>query len=571
MFLIFPLVIEGQMNHNIDSLLIMLKTSTDTQSIDILNTLALIYSDSSAENTIGYASRAREISKKMGDKEREAISLKWIGIGNYEKGDYPSAIANFKRSLNIQDSLANNDEILVLLNQIGSAYKNYGDYKTGIEYLIMASRKQDELHDSLGLAMSYANIGNIFKTIESNQMALDYYTKCQKLVEKLQHPYGMALSYMNIGMINKDMMLYDNAVENYQKAIKIFSDIQAIDGLVASYGNLSEVLSEQGKFQEANLVLNKTEALLKENKMKSQLLEVYLMYGKNFKKMGKYSEAIEYLNNALKEAEQTKQIAKQKEVYDELAEVWAETNNFKKAFHYKNKFYRISDSIGDIETRKAISEIQTKYETEKKEIENILLKNENKIKTLKLESRNKTIIWLSLGVMLFALLITIILILYRKKNKAYNHLVKQNLFLAKMEYNILKPSQETKGTDFVKETASEESHLVKKLEDFMLEEKPFLYGAITLDEIAKRMAINRSYLSKTINEHFGKNFNEFINEYRIMIARQLLTDPSKNHFSIEGIGQMAGFNSKSTFYSCFKKSTGLTPSYYRKSVSKIIP
>lgn len=402
-------------------------------------------------------------------------------------------------------------------------------------------------------------------------MALAYYTKCQKLVEKLQHPYGMALSYMNIGMINKNMMLYDKAVENYQKAIQIFSDIQAMDGLAASYGNLSEALSEQGKFQEAIGALKKSEALLKENKMESQLLEVYLLYGTNLKKMGKYSEAIEYLNKALKEAEQTKQIAKQKEAYGELADVWAETNNFEKAFHYKNRFYRIKDSIGDIETRKEISEIQTKYETEKREKENILLKNENKIKSLKLESRDKAIIWLSLGVMLFGILITIIFILYRKKNKAYNHLVKQNLLLAKKDYNNFKPADETTVADPFKATASKENHLVKKLEDFMLKEKPFLYSAITLDEIAKRMAINRSYLSNTINEHFGKNFNEFINEYRIMIARQLLTDLTMNHFSIEGIGQMAGFNSKSTFYSCFKKSTGLTPSYYRKSVNKINP
>lgn len=96
----------------------------------------------------------------------------------------------------------------------------------------------------------------------------------------------------------------------------------------------------------------------------------------------------------------------------------------------------------------------------------------------------------------------------------------------------------------------------------MAEEKPWLDPELTLSELARRLNTNASVLSSAINRAFGKNFNDFVNEYRVEAVKQLLKDPAARHLSLLGIGLECGFNSKSTFNRAFRKATGVAPSAY---------
>lgn len=98
----------------------------------------------------------------------------------------------------------------------------------------------------------------------------------------------------------------------------------------------------------------------------------------------------------------------------------------------------------------------------------------------------------------------------------------------------------------------------------MREEKLFMEPDVTLDHLAERLEIPSRDLSMLINRHFGVNFYEFINRYRVEEARRLLrTDTDK---TITDIYLEVGFNSKSVFNTFFKKITSVTPSQYRKGV-----
>lgn len=77
------------------------------------------------------------------------------------------------------------------------------------------------------------------------------------------------------------------------------------------------------------------------------------------------------------------------------------------------------------------------------------------------------------------------------------------------------------------------------------EKELFLNPNLTLDETAKEMKTSKHLLSQYLNEKLGKSFTNFINEYRIEKAKELLQH--KNNYTIEGLGYECGFNSKSTF------------------------
>ncbi len=113
----------------------------------------------------------------------------------------------------------------------------------------------------------------------------------------------------------------------------------------------------------------------------------------------------------------------------------------------------------------------------------------------------------------------------------------------------------------------DKSEFARKIQSYIEKEKLYLNPNLTIESLADTLNINRYYISQVINEQMGKNFSDFINHYRVEETKALLQDPKKDHYKILAIGYEAGFNSKTTFNTTFKKFTGMSPSQYRKQQS----
>lgn len=119
-----------------------------------------------------------------------------------------------------------------------------------------------------------------------------------------------------------------------------------------------------------------------------------------------------------------------------------------------------------------------------------------------------------------------------------------------------------------KKWSDEEAKLwLNQLEQLMDNKQLFRNPNLKLQDLAQELRLSPHQLSQFLNDHLGKNFTQFINEYRIHEACKLLETDTL--LSIEGIGDEVGFNSKSTFFSSFKKVKGLTPAKYRQYIVKI--
>lgn len=105
-----------------------------------------------------------------------------------------------------------------------------------------------------------------------------------------------------------------------------------------------------------------------------------------------------------------------------------------------------------------------------------------------------------------------------------------------------------------------------KLKKYMVDEKPFLDPALTIQDVSKEMNVPVRELSVLINHQLGQHFYDFVNTYRIENAMEILKDPSKTKVTILEILYEVGFNSKSSFNTAFKKHTGNTPTAYRKAL-----
>lgn len=109
---------------------------------------------------------------------------------------------------------------------------------------------------------------------------------------------------------------------------------------------------------------------------------------------------------------------------------------------------------------------------------------------------------------------------------------------------------------------------LKKLEEIMKTEKPFLDAGFSLPALAKRLGISTHHLSQILNEELGQTFFDFLASHRIAEAKVLLCAEDSSYIKIEEIAQMVGYNSKSAFNTAFRKNTGLTPSEFKKQSVK---
>jgi AraC-like DNA-binding protein len=103
-----------------------------------------------------------------------------------------------------------------------------------------------------------------------------------------------------------------------------------------------------------------------------------------------------------------------------------------------------------------------------------------------------------------------------------------------------------------------------KLNNYFVDERPYLNPDLRLAELANHFQVNISTLSTIINQCFDKNFNDLVNEYRVNAFCKNIEAGQLSQFTLLSIAYDAGFNSKTTFNRAFKKQLGMSPSDYVK-------
>lgn len=142
----------------------------------------------------------------------------------------------------------------------------------------------------------------------------------------------------------------------------------------------------------------------------------------------------------------------------------------------------------------------------------------------------------------------------------YKGLFQQSIFSNIPESTILEAVSPEWKHKVIDETIS------LNLQNYMDTFKPHRDSELTLTSLAQKTNMSRNQLSEVVNSSLGCNFYDFVNKYRVEDVKQLMSNPKFKDYTLLAIAYEAGFPSKSTFNSVFKKNTGLTPSEYRNSL-----
>jgi AraC-like DNA-binding protein len=108
----------------------------------------------------------------------------------------------------------------------------------------------------------------------------------------------------------------------------------------------------------------------------------------------------------------------------------------------------------------------------------------------------------------------------------------------------------------------------KRLKRIMKSKRLYTKPDITLPQLAQTIDCSVNHLSQVINSGLGMSFFDYVNHYRIELAKELLADPDERYNTVLNIAFAVGFNSNSAFYTAFRKHVGQTPAQYRKRFSR---
>lgn len=161
-----------------------------------------------------------------------------------------------------------------------------------------------------------------------------------------------------------------------------------------------------------------------------------------------------------------------------------------------------------------------------------------------------------LGLTVFLLLMFIVFMLFKA-------LRNPEIFALLEEKEVKAAAQQVKYASSAL-PVSEKTLILATLQQYMQTNQPYLEAELTLDKLAGLVGVKPKALSQVINELLQQNFFEFVNFYRIEEAKRLLTNPADKKVTVIEIMYQAGFNSKSSFNTLFKKATGLTPGDFKR-------
>ncbi|MCK4662040.1 MAG: tetratricopeptide repeat protein [Bacteroidales bacterium] len=494
-----------------------------------------------------------------------------LSANSYFKGDNRLILNYCTKALKIAEDNNYNEDKANIFNNIGIAYLKLGDYEKAIENWLLALKIYEQFNDIKMIAGCNINIGVLFMEINDFDNSLEYMNKALELCIKLDDTRNQSVCLKNIGSVYYKQKRYNEALKNYNKSLELEQKNNNLDGISTDYNNLGSVYYELKKFDVATKYFTKSRKIYEQLGNKRGIAHYYLNIAKIETKLKKYILAEEYCLKSIELFEQINEPDKQQESLEQLTTIYKLSEKYKKAFNTHIEASTLKDSLFNIEKAQKIAQLEEKYLNEKLEKQNLALKFESDLKQTEISQQKKLLNIYLIAFILSVIAISIILIQFRKKNIAYKFLVKKNLDLLskEQELKIFKLNKSNKQrkitvTDNIKE------EILEKLEQLLDNEKVFRDFDLTIDKLAKSISTNRNYLSQTIYKEFGKNFNDFINEYRVKEVMLMFSNPKKNsEFSIAGIANEVGFRAISSFIHAFKKYTGITPSEFRHKTNSL--
>lgn len=381
--------VSNAQQNKTDSLLSVLKTcNEDTSKVNTLNSLSRNYANiGKYELAMRYAQQAFQLSEKLNFKKGTAAALNNIGVVNWNTGNYEKALDIFSKSLKINEEIGNKKGIAIGYNNIGLIFLNQGNYEMALNNFLKSLKIKEEIGDKQGIGMSYLNMGNIYLKQDHYDKALDFFTKSLHINIETGNKTYEATNLNNIGIVYVLQGNSEKALDNYLKSLKIREEINDKNGVAMSYSNIGLIYYEQNDYNKALENQLKAVKINMEIGNKQGIAVSYTNIANIYMNQKKFDDALHYLSQSLSMLKPIGFKDGIKDAYASLSDLFEKKGDYNQAYKYHKLFSAIKDTLFNEQSSKQMAEMNTKYDSEKKDKE--LIKKDAEINKQLAESEKQ--------------------------------------------------------------------------------------------------------------------------------------------------------------------------------------
>jgi serine phosphatase RsbU (regulator of sigma subunit) len=413
-----------------DSLLQAIQETEETDTAKV--TLYAYYSEninnSDATAAKEYAEKGIQLGKKLKHKVGTSHSYNALGLAEQGLGNYDASVAAFEKSIEMDIEIGRTCVVATPISNMAESFRLTSQFDKALEHYRKAMSIHIDCGDSNGAAKSLVNIGIVYDVQGKVTEAMEQYMQALPTFERAKNDQAVSSVLLNIGILHYRMKDLDKAIEFHRRSAVLKKKVNDRYGTAHIFNNIGSFYIQGGNldsgayYMEQSLVLRKKlndkqgismslsnlgriyvhrenyskaeqyylEAMVIKEEIKDLkgLISVYSGLADIRQHHKDYAKAITYYLKSLEMAKSLGVKSLEETMYHHLATVNAEKGDFRKAYDYLMEFALLRDTLLNESRTKQISELNTKYETEKKEQEISLLSQKQKIDSLTISQQD---------------------------------------------------------------------------------------------------------------------------------------------------------------------------------------
>ena len=484
-----------------------------------------LYDNLELDESLLYTDSALFLAKSLNDNNLIAKIKHRKGIIYYGKTDFLNSLENLNASLKTRDSVF----LAKCYSDIATIYAHLGNYNSASDYYHKSIKLHQRNGNLEGVADVGLNLANVYMRYNDYRATLKLQFSALQYYEQNSMQIDIAACYSNIGATYIGINELDSAEIFLTKAIEINKELAAYQTLVFNYINISTVYSKTKNYTLAFQYLEQTKQLSKNINNKYAIVECMLIEATIYQETNQLDKAIKIAKEALVISNEINALELTQLLNELLSKIYESKNDFATSYKYYKIHTELKDSIFNIEKTTAIENLKINYETEKKEQEIIILKEENKYRHFVQQTLTIAII---ISIIIAVILISIIY--YTLKLRIKN--ARQKLRMSVTEKQQQKLELEKKALELKnlqkdmeirhKELTSSAMHLIKtnEMNTKLMKELKILANKVdrqTKQEIKKIMKMYQITTQNKSWEEFEIRFEQVHKEFYTKLNKKI--------------------------------------------------
>ena len=369
--------------------------------------------------SLEYSMEAVDIAKDLDDPLLLSNALNGLAIIYYYLGDQQQSLRYLLQSIEqmkkVREKDTSNWDILYRLaifsSNAGNVYQGMGQLDSALRVFIESEAYYSELMNRnrknrqylQGYILCLNNKALVYRDLGSTEKAETTLNQALELSHQEEMPKGIAMCLNNLGLIEIERKAYQKALGIYTEALRINQQWNDSIAIAGTYNNIGLIYEETRDHQKALEYYKLSLQISERLKYLFGISNTSINIGKIYLALHQFENAEQFLRQGLVTARQGEMLQLQQQGYLHLSELFQQTGQYQRALDAYSEYSSVKDSIFNLERSRQIADMETRYEIEKKEQENRILRKDNELKRV---TQRLLIVFLSaLGIVVILLAI----------------------------------------------------------------------------------------------------------------------------------------------------------------------